>query len=110
MVTAAASGGAKAFENIFELLCPGGCLVLVGIPVDKVPFDIVAIQAKEARIESVFRYANIFPRALALISSGKIDVKRFISRVFPFAQGVEAFEEAARARPGDVKIQIAVTE
>ena len=105
-----ASGGAKAFEHIFELLCPGGCVVLVGIPVDKVPFDIVAIQAKEARIESVFRYANIFPRALALISSGKIDVKRFISRVFPFAQGVEAFEEAAKARPGDVKIQIAVTE
>ena len=65
---------------------------------------------RRARIESVFRYANIFPRALALISSGKIDVKRFISRVFPFDEGVKAFEEAAKARPGDVKIQIAVTE
>jgi D-xylulose reductase len=103
-----ASGGSRAFDNIFDLLCPNGCVVLVGIPVDKVPFDIVAIQAKEARIESVFRYANIFPRALALISSGKVDVKRFISRKFAFKDGVTAFEEAAKALPGDVKIQIEV--
>ena len=99
-----ASGGARAFDNIFDLICPGGCVVLVGIPVDKVPFDVVAIQAKEARIESVFRYANIFPRALALISSGKV----FISRKFAFKDGVKAFEEAAKARPTDVKIQIEV--
>lgn len=103
-----ASGGARAFDNIFDLICPSGCVVLVGIPVDKVPFDIVAIQAKEARIESVFRYANIFPRALALISSGKVDVKRFISRKFAFKDGVTAFEEAAKAHPSDVKIQIEV--
>lgn len=103
-----ASGGARAYDNVFELLAPGGCLVLVGIPVDKVPFDVVAMQAREARVESVFRYANIFPRALALISSGKVDVKRFISRKFAFSDGVLAFEEASLARPGDVKIQIEV--
>ena len=103
-----ASGGARAYDNIVELLCPGGCLVLVGMPADKVAFDVVAIQAKEARIESVFRYANIFPRALALIGSGKIDVKRFITRKFAFKDSVAAFEEAAKLLPGDVKIQIQV--
>jgi D-xylulose reductase len=103
-----ASGGARAYDNVFDLLAPSGCLVLVGIPVDKVPFDVVAMQAREARVESVFRYANIFPRALALISSGKVDVKRFISRKFAFSDGVLAFEEASLARPSDVKIQIEV--
>jgi len=101
-----ASGSARAFEGIVDLLCPGGCLVLVGMPGGKVPMDIVAIQSKEVRIESVFRYANIFPRALALIASGQVDVKPFISRTFAFADGVRAFEEAAAARAGDVKIQI----
>lgn len=101
-----ASGSARAFEGIVDLLCPGGCLVLVGMPGGKVPMDIVAIQSKEVRIESVFRYANIFPRALALIASGQVDVKPFISRTFDFADGVQAFEEAAAARAGDVKIQI----
>lgn len=103
-----ASGSMKAFEGIFDLLCPNGCLVLVGMPPDKVPLDIVAIQAKEIRIESVFRYANIFPRALALISSGQVDVKPFISRKFRFEDGVQAFEAAASGNPSDVKIQIEV--
>jgi D-xylulose reductase len=103
-----ASGGARAYDSVFDLLAPNGCLVLVGIPVDRVPFDVVAMQAREIRVESVFRYANIFPRALALISSGKVDVKRFISRKFAFSDGVLAFEEASLARPSDVKIQIEV--
>jgi D-xylulose reductase len=101
-----ASGNARVYDDLFDLLCPGGCAVLVGMPVDRVPLDVVAMQAKEARLESVFRYANVFARALALISSGMIDVKPFISRKFAFADGLKAFEEAAAARPHDVKIQI----
>ncbi|SAK45073.1 sulfurtransferase [Caballeronia glebae] len=105
-----ASGNEKAFEGIVDLLCPGGCIVLVGMPQRAVPLDVVAVQIKEARIESVFRYANIFPRAIQLIASGKLDVKPFISRSFPFAQGIEAFEEAASGVPTDVKVQIVLEE
>ena len=54
-----ASGNAKAYDGIFDLVRPGGCLVLVGMPVDPVPFDVVAACAKEARIETIFRYANV---------------------------------------------------
>lgn len=101
-----ASGSEKAFEGIVDLMCPGGCLVLVGMPQQAVAVDVVALQVKEARIESVFRYANMFPRAIQLIASGRIDVKPFISRSFPFSRGVEAFEEAASGKPTDVKVQI----
>ncbi|WP_321801683.1 NAD(P)-dependent alcohol dehydrogenase [Caballeronia sp. J97] len=105
-----ASGNEKAFDGIVDLLCPGGCLVLVGMPQRAVPLDVVAVQIKEARIESVFRYANIFPRAIQLIASGKLDVKPFISRTFPFAEGIKAFEEAASGVPTDVKVQIVLEE
>ncbi|TAL94713.1 MAG: NAD(P)-dependent alcohol dehydrogenase [Paraburkholderia sp.] len=101
-----ASGNANVFETLLDLVCPGGCAVLVGMPPGPVALDVVAMQAKEVRLESVFRYANIFPRALALISSGMIDVNPFISRKFAFSQGVKAFEEAAAGHPEDVKIQI----
>lgn len=101
-----ASGNEKAFDGIIDLLCPGGCLVLVGMPQKAVPLDVVAVQIKEVRIESVFRYANIFPRAIQLIASGRLDVKPFISRTFPFAEGIKAFEEAASGNPNDVKVQI----
>ncbi|SAK50967.1 sulfurtransferase [Caballeronia temeraria] len=105
-----ASGNEKAFEGIVDLLCPGGCIVLVGMPQRAIPLDVVAVQIKEARIESVFRYANIFPRAIQLIASGKLDVKPFISRTFPFAEGIKAFEEAASGVPTDVKVQIVLEE
>jgi D-xylulose reductase len=101
-----ASGHGGVYQTLLDLVCPGGCAVLVGMPPERVALDVVAMQTKEVRLESVFRYANIFPRALALISSGMIDVKPFISRKFPFSQSIRAFEEAASGRPQDVKIQI----
>ena len=101
-----ASGHAGVYQTLLDLVCPGGCAVLVGMPPEPVALDVVTMQTKEVRLESVFRYANIFPRALALLSSGMIDVKPFISRSFPFSQGIEAFKEAARGLPQDVKIQI----
>ena len=66
-----ASGNARAMQGLLEPLCPGGCVVYIGIPLAPVPLDIVAVQAKEARIESVFRYAHVFPRTLSLMECWK---------------------------------------
>jgi D-xylulose reductase len=103
-----ASGSSRAFEGIFDLSRPGGCLVLVGMPVEPVAFDVVSAAAKEVRIETVFRYANVFDRAIAMIASGKVDLKPLISATFPFEESITAFERAAEGRPGDVKLQIKV--
>jgi D-xylulose reductase len=54
----------------------------------------------------VFRYAHVYPRALALMGAGKIDVKPLITDRFPFAKSVEAFEFAAHRPPTSVKVQI----
>lgn len=100
------TGGAPVIAGLAAATRPGGCLVLVGMPVDPVPFDIVACQAKELRIETVFRYANIYDRAINLIGSGKIDLKPLISATYDFADSVAAFDRAAEGRANDVKIQI----
>ena len=101
-----ASGAPKAYDGIQSLLRPGGCLVLIGMPVAPVSLDVSSIAAKEIRIETVFRYANVFDRALAMIASGKVDLKPLISATFPFEDSIAAFERAAEGRPGDVKLQI----
>ncbi|ARW15659.1 NAD(P)-dependent alcohol dehydrogenase [Komagataeibacter europaeus] len=101
-----ASGFAGAYDDVLSCVRPGGTVVFVGMPVEKVPFDIVAAQAKEIRMETVFRYANVYERAIALIASGKVDLKPLISETFAFTQGVAAFERAASARPTDVKLQV----
>jgi D-xylulose reductase len=101
-----ASGSPKAFDRIFALPRPGGCVVLVGMPVEPVAFDVVSAAAKEIRIETVFRYANVYDRAIAMIASGKVDLKPLVTETFPFDKSIPAFERAAEGRPGDVKLQI----
>ena len=103
-----ASGAAAAYRGIDQLLAPGGCLVVIGMPTGPVSIDMSSMASKEIRIETIFRYANVFDRALELIASGKVDLKPLVSGTFPFADGVSAFERAAEARPGDVKLQIAL--
>ena len=104
------SGAAPAILDLPQIVCPGGTIVLVGMPVDPVPVDIVGLQAREARIETVFRYANIYDRAINLIASGKVDLKPLISATFAFEDSVAAFERAAEQRPTDIKLQIRVAK
>jgi D-xylulose reductase len=65
---------------------------------------------REARVENIFRYAHVFPRCVAMLSSGAIDVKPLITRTFEFDEGIHAFEIAASAPSGDVKMQITMAE
>jgi len=104
-----ASGAPGAFRDLFDLARPGGAVVLVGMPVEPVAIDIVAAQARELRIETVFRYANVFERALQLIASGAVDLKRLVTGIYDFDDAVAAFERAAEGRPDDVKLQIRVS-
>jgi len=101
-----ASGSPRAYQDIFDLMRPGGTLVLVGLPVEPVAFDIPASIFKEARIETVFRYANNFDRAVNLIASGKVNLKPLVTDTFDFADSIAAFDRAAKGLPEDVKIQI----
>ena len=102
------SGSPKAWDTIAELPRPGGVIVIVGLPVEPVPFDIASLTTKELRIESVFRYAHQYERAIALMASGKVDLKPLITETFPFERSIPAFERAAEGRPADVKLQIQV--
>ena len=101
-----ASGQPAAAAQALEVLCPGGCVVLIGMPGAPVPFDVVAAQVKEARIESIFRYAHVFPRALALMGSRRLDVRPLLTDRYAFADAVAAFEYAANPQPASVKVQI----
>jgi D-xylulose reductase len=101
-----ASGNENAILKAFDTLRPGGTVVFIGMPVKPVPVDIVAAQAKEARIETVFRYAHVYQRALGLMESGKINVKPLLTDKYKFEDSVKAFEYAANPKPTTVKVII----
>lgn len=104
------SGNEKAAASVFDALRPGGCVVFVGMPMQPIVYDVVAAQIKEARVEHVFRYAHVYPRALALMGSGKIDVKPLITDKFAFSESVRAFDFAVKMPPASVKAQIELPE
>ncbi len=104
------SGNEKAAASVFDLICPAGRVVFVGMPASPIPFDVVAAAVKEARVEHVFRYAHVYPRALALMGGGKLDVKPLITDTFTFGDSVQAFDYALHMPPTSVKVQIIVAE
>jgi D-xylulose reductase len=101
-----ATGSPKAAATVFQPLCPGGCVVIIGGQSDPIAYDAGAAMVREARVENIFRYAHVFPRCVAMLASGAIDVKPLITRNFEFRDSVRAFEVAASAPTGDVKMQI----
>ncbi|MER9683302.1 NAD(P)-dependent alcohol dehydrogenase [Mesorhizobium sp. M0184] len=100
------SGSSKAWETLLDLPRPGGAVVVVGLPVAPIAFDVATASTKEVRIETVFRYAHQYERAIALMGSGRVDLKPLISATFPFEDSITAFDRAVEARPADVKLQI----
>lgn len=101
-----ASGHPSAVQDVFTHLSPAGCVVLIGMPGGPVPLDVVAAQVKEARIETVFRYAHVYPSAIRLLGQRKINLEPLITDRYAFAQSVEAFEYAAKPKPESLKILI----
>jgi D-xylulose reductase len=105
-----ASGNEKAAASVFDLICPAGKVIYVGMPGQSIQYDVVAAQVKEARVEHIFRYAHVYPRALALMGSGKLDVKPLITDTFSFADSIKAFDYALHMPPTSVKVQITVAK
>ena len=101
-----ASGAPKAYDVIFDSICPAGKVVIVGNPMNPIPMDFATLLTKEIEIKTVFRYAHQYERAIRLLSSNKINVKPMITDTVAFDDSIKAFERAAKNLPEDVKIQI----
>ena len=100
------SGNEKAAAGVFDLLCPGGRVVFIGMPpASRSPIDVPRRRSRR-RASSTFSATPMSTRAVAMLGSGKIDVKPLITDTFPFAESVKAFDFACHMRPASVKAQI----
>lgn len=87
----------------------GGTITLVGISAqEEINYNFAQIMDKEATIKSVFRYRNIYPKAIAAVSSGAIDVKGIVTHEFDLDHIQEAFDEAVNNKTDLVKAVIKV--
>lgn len=87
----------------------GGTITLVGISANpEINFNFGQIMAKEAQIKSVFRYRNIYPKAIAAIADGRINVAQIATHEFDFADIQKAFDAAINDKENVVKAVIRV--
>lgn len=73
-----------------KMVKKGGAVTLVGMCANsEITYDIGSLSAAEARLYTVFRYRNLYPKAIKLVSQGKIPIKSIVSHVFDFKDIIE---------------------
>ena len=103
------AGSAATIAQTPFLVRRGGTITLVGIAAqEEINYNFAQIMDKEATIKSVFRYRNIYPKAIAAVASGAIDIKRIVTHEFDLEHIQEAFGEAINNKTDLVKAVIKV--
>jgi L-iditol 2-dehydrogenase len=105
-VTIECSGAESSIRLAILSTKSGGCVQLVGLGAAEVKIPIVNAAVREVDIRGVFRYANCYPAALALVASGKVEVKRLITHRYKLEETLQAFETAKTGAGGAIKVMI----
>ncbi|KAK3779739.1 hypothetical protein RRG08_035878 [Elysia crispata] len=98
------SGAPSSVNTAILSTQTAGVVVLVGVGHEKVEIPLLDAALREVDIRGVFRYANCYPTALAMVASGQVDVKPLVTHRFRLEDSLQAFEAARR---GDgIKVMI----
>ena len=94
-----------AVARAIDAARPGARIILAGIPSsDRTEFIASVARRKGLTIKLVRRMKHVYPRAIALVASGLVDVRSVVTHTFPLEQTAEAFAVAARRTGGKVVV------
>ncbi|MDT7760343.1 MAG: L-iditol 2-dehydrogenase [Mycobacterium sp.] len=102
-----ASGAPPAVVSGLRAIRPGGTAVLVGSGAESMTLPTQLIQNRELILTGVFRYANTWPTALALVESGRVDLDAMVTARYPLEKVAEALD--SDRVPGTVKTVVTVS-
>jgi len=91
------AGENDAVETAVAAAKRGARVVLVGIPADdRTAFNASTARRKGLTIKLVRRMKHTYPRAIALVEHGLVDVRSLVTHRFPLTQAKPAFVEAEK--------------
>lgn len=101
------AGNRQTTLQTCRLIRRAGKVTLVGVsPEPVLELDIATLNAMEGTIYSVYRYRNLYPKAIAAVASGAIPVKKIVSHVFDFRDCIEAVDYSLRHKDEVIKAVI----
>ena len=102
-----ACGKQEAVDQAVDLVKPGGKIMIIGIPeFNRWSFDVDKLRRKEITITNVRRQNHAVEEALALMSSGEVDVSSMPTHRFNFHETQNAFDLVAGYQDGVMKAMI----
>lgn len=90
------SGAPAAIGEAIRQVGRAGRVVLVGMGGDEIPLPLDHVQRREIQVTGTFRYANTWPAAIALASSGAVDLDRLVTHRYGLDEVELALTVAAR--------------
>jgi L-iditol 2-dehydrogenase len=97
------SGNQRALKDGILALQPTATAVAVGMgPGEEASIPLSFIQNREIILTGIFRYANTYADAIALVASGHIDLKPIITGHYTLAEAEQALQ-ATQNDPANIK-------
>ena len=101
------SGNQKALMDGIRSLGPAGKAVAVGMnPGEEVSVPMSFLQNREITLTGTFRYANTYADAIALVATGRIDLKPIITGHYTLEETEQALQ-ATKNDPANIKSIVA---
>lgn len=84
----------------------GGKVFIIGVGKPDINVPFMRISTREVDVQSQYRYANTWPRAIRLLHAGILDLKPLVTHRFALEDAAQAFRTAADPSSGSIKIMI----
>jgi len=99
-----AVGNTPAIRTAIDCVRKGGSVVLVGNITPEVTIHLQKVVSRQIRLQGSCASAGEYPRAIELMSTGKINVKPLITAIAPLRDGPQWFERLYAHEPNLMKV------
>lgn len=99
-----AAGSVEAYQQLAEVVRPGGTVVPIGSCAEElVPLPLARFRRKGLTVKFVRRFCHTYPRAIELARSGKANVRSLVTHHYPLERLDEAFRLVEAYDEGVIK-------
>jgi len=100
------SGAPEAVGQCAEMLRRGGCVAVIGIPMDDARIPMQRIVLDEIEVVGVRAAAGEMPQAIALVAAGRIRLADLITHRFPLEDFADAYGTFISRAGGALKVVV----